>query len=36
MRPFKTLDAFEGEKSFAFKIVKCDIPFTLDGAQEAP
>jgi hypothetical protein len=34
MTPFKSLDAFEGVKSLAFKIVECDIPFTLDDAQE--
>ena len=34
MPAFKPLDAFEGVKSLAFKIVECDIPFTLDDAQE--
>ena len=36
MPAFKSLDTFEGVKSLAIKIVECDIPFTLDDAQEAP
>ena len=35
MPAFKSLDTFEGVKCLAIKIVECDIPFTLDDAQEA-